>query len=128
MNAERQGGAARPKYAVGVDAHSKKLAISIWEGSDPWNPTLYREIKSCEIDAMEKTFAPVLHIISMFAAVMVTVPTPLLLTKVYFLASSNASPKYTPANDEPPRLKVITTLAVCPHLNEVLLTDTVNSP
>ena len=56
MNAERQGGAARPKYAVGVDAHSKKLAISIWEGSDPWNPTLYREIKSCEIDAMEKTF------------------------------------------------------------------------
>ena len=56
MNAERQGGAARPKYAVGVDAHSKKLAISIWEGSDPWNPTLYREIKSCEIDSMDKTF------------------------------------------------------------------------
>ena len=56
MNAERQDGAGRPKYAVGVDAHSKKLAISIWEGSDPWNPTLYREIKSCEIAAMEKTF------------------------------------------------------------------------
>ena len=56
MNAERQGGWGRPKYAVGVDAHSKKLAISIWEGSDPWNPVLYREIKSCEIAAMEKTF------------------------------------------------------------------------
>ena len=56
MNAQRQDGTGRPKYAVGVDAHSKKLAISIWEGSDPWNPTLYREIKSCEIDAMGKTF------------------------------------------------------------------------
>ena len=56
MNAQRQDGTGRPKYAVGVDAHSKKLAISIWEGSDPWNPTLYREIKSCEIDAMGETF------------------------------------------------------------------------
>lgn len=46
----------RPRYAVGVDAHSRKLAISIWEGSDPWNPLLFKEIKSCEISAMGKTF------------------------------------------------------------------------
>ena len=56
MNAQMQDGTNRPKYAVGVDAHSKKLAISIWEGLDPWNPTLYKEIKSCEIKAMKKTF------------------------------------------------------------------------
>ena len=49
-------GSARPKYAVGVDAHSKKLAISIWDGTDSWNPVLYKEIKSCEIDAMKTTF------------------------------------------------------------------------
>lgn len=56
MNAQRQDGAPRPKYAVGVDAHSKKLAVSVWDGSAPWNPTLHREIKSCEIGAMRKTF------------------------------------------------------------------------
>lgn len=56
MNVQMQDGTNRPKYAVGVDAHSKELAISIWEGSDPWNPTLYKEIKSCEIKAMKKTF------------------------------------------------------------------------
>lgn len=49
-------GAGRPKYAVGVDAHSRKLAISAWDGTDHWNPTLHWEVKSCEIDAMEKTF------------------------------------------------------------------------
>ena len=49
-------GAGRPKYAVGVDAHSRKLAISVWDGTDHWNPTLHWEVKSCEIDAMEKTF------------------------------------------------------------------------
>ena len=41
---------------MGVDAHSKKLAISIWDGTDSWNPVLYKEIKSCEIDAMKTTF------------------------------------------------------------------------
>ena len=46
----------RPTYIVGVDAHSKKLAISIWDGTDPWHPILHSEIKSCEINAMEKTF------------------------------------------------------------------------
>ncbi len=56
MTTKAQDGAGRPKYAVGVDAHSKKLAISIWEGSDPWDPVLYKEIKSCEMEAMEKTF------------------------------------------------------------------------
>lgn len=56
MNAKAQGGAGRPKYAVGVDAHSRKLAISIWETSDPWSPTLHGEIRSCGIDAMERTF------------------------------------------------------------------------
>ena len=57
MNAKRQAdGASRPKYVVGVDAHSRKLAVSVWDGSDPWDPTLHTEIKSCGIDAMGKTF------------------------------------------------------------------------
>ena len=57
MNAESQGGGAdRPRYVVGVDAHSRKLAISVWDGSDPWNPILHAEVKSCEIVAMGKTF------------------------------------------------------------------------
>ena len=57
MNAKMQaGGMGRPRYAVGVDAHSRKLAISVWEGSDPWSPTPFLEIRSCGIDAMERTF------------------------------------------------------------------------
>ena len=57
MDAKSQGGGAdRPRYVVGVDAHSRKLAISIWDGTDTWNPALHAEVKSCEIDAMEKTF------------------------------------------------------------------------
>lgn len=57
MNAQMQaGGTCRPRYAVGVDAHSRKLAISVWEGSDPWSPTPFLEIRSCGIDAMERTF------------------------------------------------------------------------
>ena len=53
MNDEMQ---AHPTFVVGVDAHSRKLAISIWDGTDPWNPVLHSEIGSCEINAMGKTF------------------------------------------------------------------------
>ena len=53
MNDETQ---THPTFVVGVDAHSRKLAISIWEGTYPWNPVLPSEIGSCEINAMEKNF------------------------------------------------------------------------
>ena len=46
----------RPKYVVGMDAHSRKLAISVWEWSDPWNPVRHVEIKCFDIDAMIKTY------------------------------------------------------------------------
>lgn len=46
----------QPLYVVGMDAHSQKLAISIWEWSNPWKPTLYKQIPNFEIAAMRKTF------------------------------------------------------------------------
>lgn len=46
----------RPKYVVGMDAHSKKLAISVWEWSDPWNPRKHLEIKCFDIQSMVKTY------------------------------------------------------------------------
>ena len=39
-----------------MDAHSVKVAISVWEWSDPWNPVLFKEIKSFEIGAMAATY------------------------------------------------------------------------
>lgn len=63
MNDERQAASTsvgsienRPKYVVGMDAHSRKLAISVWEWSDPWNPTKHVEIRCFDIDAMVKTY------------------------------------------------------------------------
>lgn len=63
MDAETQAvkrGEARPEgrplYVVGMDAHSKKLAVSVWEWSDPWKPTLRLRIPSFSIEAMEKTY------------------------------------------------------------------------
>jgi transposase len=46
----------QPLYVVGMDAHSRKLAISIWEWSDPWRPVLYKQIPCFEINALEKTY------------------------------------------------------------------------
>ena len=45
-----------PRYVVGMDAHSKKLAISIWDWSDRFNACLHREIKCVDIEAMVKTY------------------------------------------------------------------------
>ena len=39
-----------------MDAHSKKLAISIWDWSDRFNACLHREIKCVDVDAMVKTY------------------------------------------------------------------------
>ena len=44
------------QYVVGMDAHSKKLAISIWECSNLWKPVLYKEIRCCAIADMEATY------------------------------------------------------------------------
>jgi len=60
MNAQKQVRAGRPEdeptYVVGMDAHSKKLAISIWDWSDRWNPCAVKEIKCFDIEALEKTY------------------------------------------------------------------------
>lgn len=45
-----------PRYVIGMDAHSKKLAISIWDWSDRFNACLHREIKCVDIEAMVKTY------------------------------------------------------------------------
>ena len=45
-----------PRYVIGMDAHSKKLAISIWDWSDRFNACIHREIKCMDIEAMVKTY------------------------------------------------------------------------
>ena len=45
-----------PRFVIGMDAHSKKLAISIWDWSDRFNACLHREIKCVDIEAMVKTY------------------------------------------------------------------------
>jgi transposase len=60
MNAQRQVRKRRPEdeptYIVGMDAHSKKLAISIWDWSDRWNPVAAKEIRCFDIAALEATY------------------------------------------------------------------------
>ena len=64
MDAERQEerklrstkATSRPKYVVGMDAHSRKLAISIWEGSDPWHPARLGENPRCDISRMKQYY------------------------------------------------------------------------
>ena len=46
----------RALYVVGMDAHSRKLAISIWECSDPWEPRFVKRIPNFDIDSMVKTY------------------------------------------------------------------------
>ena len=45
-----------PRYVIGMDAHSRKLAISIWDWSDRFNACIHREIKCMDIAAMVKTY------------------------------------------------------------------------
>ena len=52
----RRNIADEPRYVIGMDAHSRKLAISIWDWSDRFNPSICREIKCMDIDAMVKTY------------------------------------------------------------------------
>ena len=65
MNAENQTvnsasssvrGKTRPLYVVGMDAHSRKLAVSIWECSDPWDPKFIKRIPNFEVSSMVKTY------------------------------------------------------------------------
>lgn len=49
-------GKKRPLYVVGMDAHSRKLAISIWECSDPWEPQFVKRIPNFEVDSIIKTY------------------------------------------------------------------------
>ena len=52
----RRNIADEPRYVIGMDAHSRKLAISIWDWSDRFNPSICREIKCMDIDAMVRTY------------------------------------------------------------------------
>ncbi len=45
-----------PRYVIGMDAHSRKLAISIWDWSDRFNACLHREFRCVDIEAMVKTY------------------------------------------------------------------------
>ena len=35
-----------PRFVVGMDAHARKLAVSVWDWSDRFNACLHREIKT----------------------------------------------------------------------------------
>jgi len=60
MKAQGRSAAGRPQdipqYVVGMDAHSRKLAISVWEWTDPWHPRRHLEVRSFEIGALEETY------------------------------------------------------------------------
>lgn len=45
-----------PAYIVGMDGHSRKLAISVWDWSDRWNPVTAKEIRCFDISALEATY------------------------------------------------------------------------
>ena len=45
-----------PRFVVGMDAHARKLAVSIWDWSDRFNACLHREIKCVDVDAMVATY------------------------------------------------------------------------
>lgn len=39
-----------------MDAHSRKLAISVWDGTDPWNPTRHEENPHCDINMVKQYY------------------------------------------------------------------------
>lgn len=45
-----------PRYVVGVDAHSKVLAISVWDWTDRLNPSPCQDFKSVNLEAMARTY------------------------------------------------------------------------
>lgn len=49
-------GSERPRHVVGMDAHSRKLAIAIMEWEDPWYPKVYRKIPNFKIEDLETTY------------------------------------------------------------------------
>lgn len=56
MNDKEKDKMPRPKQIVGMDAHSRKIAISIWEwSSDPWNPVFIQQ-KSFDISELDKRY------------------------------------------------------------------------
>lgn len=64
MNAEKQEerklkstkATSRTKYVVGMDAHSRKLAVSVWECTDPWNPAKHEENPHCDISRLRQYY------------------------------------------------------------------------
>ena len=45
-----------PRFVVGMDAHARRLAVSVWDWSDRFNACLHREIKCVDVDAMVRTY------------------------------------------------------------------------
>ena len=45
-----------PRYVIGIDAHSKVLAISVWDWSNRLRPEPVQDFKSVKLDAMAMTY------------------------------------------------------------------------
>ena len=56
MQMRTRGVEDEPRFVVGMDAHARKLAVSVWDWSDRFNACLHREIKCVDVDAMVKTY------------------------------------------------------------------------
>jgi len=54
MQTQRRDTRPRPAYVVGMDAHSRKLTISIWRWSDPWYPEFVKNVNFDISDLREK--------------------------------------------------------------------------
>ena len=45
-----------PRFVVGMDAHAHRLAVSVWDWSDRFNPCLHREIRCVDVEAMVRPY------------------------------------------------------------------------
>ena len=45
-----------PRLIVGMDAHTKKLALSVWDWGDRFNPKIGKEFRCVEIGDMEAVY------------------------------------------------------------------------
>lgn len=52
----KSGEVKYPQYIVGMDAHSRKLAISVWDWTDVRDPHIETEIKDTAIESMETVY------------------------------------------------------------------------
>lgn len=53
---ESGAGGKEPRYIIGMDAHSKKLAVSVWDWADWRDPQVEKEFKDIGIDDLETVY------------------------------------------------------------------------